>query len=122
LWASVLARARRLNLAAVRLDVNAPALQEGYHARWDRGQAGPEGVALWRAEVPLLVHGQSLGRLEVLGVQDHEPVWQKIALLARLVEDFEATATVLTDPTPQPALTNGRAGPHVTWPEQVRAG
>jgi UDP-GlcNAc:undecaprenyl-phosphate GlcNAc-1-phosphate transferase len=122
LWDSVIACARRLNLAAVRLDVNAPALQEGYHARWDRPQPELEGVALWRAEVPLLAHGKTLGRLEVLGAQDHEPVWQKIALLARLVEDFEATAAVLTDPVLKPTLTNGRSGPHVAWPEQVRAG
>jgi UDP-GlcNAc:undecaprenyl-phosphate GlcNAc-1-phosphate transferase len=122
LWENVIACARRLNLAAVRLDVNAPALQEGYHARWDRPHPELEGAALWRAEVPLLAHGKALGRLEVLGAQDDEPVWQKIALLARLVEDFEATAAVLTDPVLKPTLTNGRSGPHAPWPEQVRAG
>jgi hypothetical protein len=70
--------------------------------------------------VPLLAHGKTLGRLEVLGAQDHEPVWQKIALLAQLVEDFETTAALLTDPVLKPTLTNGRSGPHAPWPEPAR--
>jgi UDP-GlcNAc:undecaprenyl-phosphate GlcNAc-1-phosphate transferase len=114
LWEGITACAARLNLWAVRLDVNAPALNEGYHARWDRPHGEGEGAALWRAEVPLVAHGKAFGRLEIHGAQDHEPVWQKIAMLARLVEDFEATATVLTGAVVRPSLTPVLSGPHVS--------
>src|SRR5579875_3758623 len=35
LWLQILDWNERLNLCSLRLDVNAPALGEGYHARWD---------------------------------------------------------------------------------------
>jgi hypothetical protein len=77
---------------------------------------------LWRAEVPLVAHGRTLGRLEIHGVQDHEPVWQKIAMLARLVEDFEAAATVLTSRAGKPAAPGARPAPHLLRPGQARVG
>jgi hypothetical protein len=119
LWEAIVACARPLNLTVVRLDVNAPALQEGYHARWDRPHSAEEGTAWWRAEVPLVAHGKALGRLEIVGVPDNEPVWKKIARLARLVEDFEATATVLTTQALKPASPPAKAGPHVIRIEKV---
>jgi len=122
LWDNMVSCAFQLNLTAVRLDVNAPAMNEGYHARWDRPHEAVEGAALWRAEVPLLAHGKPFGRLEMMGAQDEEPVWQKIAQLARLVEEFEETATLLTREALKPALATGRSGPHKFWPEQVRVG
>src|SRR5262249_41183307 len=36
LWRSLTVCASKLDLKTVRLDVNAPAIYEGYHARWDR--------------------------------------------------------------------------------------
>src|SRR5262249_54288391 len=56
LWNWVIACARQMNLQAVRLDVNAPAINEGYHARWDRPHVEGEYPTLWRAEVPLVAH------------------------------------------------------------------
>ncbi len=53
LWTRILASADALNLYRVRLDVNAPSLGEGYHARWDRAHEAPEEEAgLWRAQLP----------------------------------------------------------------------
>jgi UDP-GlcNAc:undecaprenyl-phosphate GlcNAc-1-phosphate transferase len=94
------ARAFDLNLKALRLDVNAPAIHEGYHAAWDRFDEELENTCLWRAEIPLAVQGQTGGRLEVSGYQDDEPIWKKIAMIVHLLEKFEDTLA-------RPRNTNG---------------
>jgi UDP-GlcNAc:undecaprenyl-phosphate GlcNAc-1-phosphate transferase len=95
LWATLTATAVRLNLKRVRLDVNAPALHEGYHARWECLGESSEAPNLWRAEIPLSSQGLSVGSLEIAAHPDAEPVWQKIAAVTRVVEDFENTAASL---------------------------
>jgi len=97
LWLTISACGQLLNLRTIRLDVNAPAIFEGYHASWQRSQAQFDEAASWRAEIPLVAGGQTIGRLQVVGEQDEEPVWQKIATLAKLVQDFELTASQLTN-------------------------
>jgi UDP-GlcNAc:undecaprenyl-phosphate GlcNAc-1-phosphate transferase len=87
LWNAITAQAAALDLRQVRLDVNAPSLHEGYHARWDRGRDdGEEAPHLWRAEIPLTAGGQPVGRLEIVGGPDLEPVWRKIAAMTAAVE------------------------------------
>jgi UDP-GlcNAc:undecaprenyl-phosphate GlcNAc-1-phosphate transferase len=87
LWQTLTAHAGRLNWQAVCLDVNAPALHEGYHARW--GRLGGASDDVWRAELPLTVNGQVVGRLEVAGERDGEPVWDKLADLSRVAQELE---------------------------------
>jgi UDP-GlcNAc:undecaprenyl-phosphate GlcNAc-1-phosphate transferase len=97
LWRSLTGCAEQLNLKTVRLDVNAPAIYEGYHARWDRfGEDDPEALSSWRAEIPLLVHGQLVGRLEVTGFRDDEPAWRKVAKMAKMAEEVENAIARLT--------------------------
>jgi UDP-GlcNAc:undecaprenyl-phosphate GlcNAc-1-phosphate transferase len=84
--------APQLNLDHVRLDVNAPALHESYHACWDRfDETSEEGTHLWRAEVPLEANGIDVGRLELAGRHDEVPVWRKIAVLTGVVDHFART-------------------------------
>jgi UDP-GlcNAc:undecaprenyl-phosphate GlcNAc-1-phosphate transferase len=87
LWRELTARACPLNLQQMQLNINAPALHEAYHARWERPVEVGEGAGVWRIEVPLVARGIVLGQLEVAGGLDGEPVWQKIAALTRCVED-----------------------------------
>lgn len=96
LWTTILAWSEPLNLRTVRLDVNAPAISEGYHARFDRPQADLEETAVWQAEIPLVARGQVLGRLEVIGYQDGDTVSERLATLAKLVQTFEKGALNLT--------------------------
>ncbi len=93
LWQNLLARAPWLNLKMVQLNVNAPVLHECYHARWDSGHEQGEEHHLWRAEIPLTVHGTILGRLEILGESDEESTSKKVAAVVELVEEFEAAAS-----------------------------
>jgi UDP-GlcNAc:undecaprenyl-phosphate GlcNAc-1-phosphate transferase len=95
LWQSLMACAWKLNLVMVRLNVNAPAIYEGYHGRWDRPFEETEESNLWHAELPLMVEGKNLGRVEVTGMRDGQIVSEKMAAVARLLEDFELKASTL---------------------------
>jgi UDP-GlcNAc:undecaprenyl-phosphate GlcNAc-1-phosphate transferase len=102
-WRRLLAAADDLDLRSVRLDVNAPAWHEGFHGRWDR-KAGPDDNAdLWRLELPVLSHGQLIGRLTVAGIRAEDiPFTEQLAQLARLVADAEADAHRTLTPPPRP--------------------
>lgn len=88
LWRTLLFRAADLNLRRLLLDVNAPALHEGYHARWDCAADGNEERPLWHVEIPMTARGVSVGRLVLAGFPDKQPVWKKIAILTEVVEQF----------------------------------
>jgi UDP-GlcNAc:undecaprenyl-phosphate GlcNAc-1-phosphate transferase len=94
LWDRLLEHAEIGQLLHLRLDVNAPALHEGFHARWDCGQEEAEPLNRWRMEMPLTAHGVVLGRLDLAGQQNEEPVWRQVAAVTRIVDEF--------DPTPAP--------------------
>jgi len=107
LWQRLLAWEEKLSLCSLRLDVNAPALGEGYHARWNRGpEATEEEEAVWRAQIPLTLEGRSIGKLEISGRRNGEPLGDKIAVLAKLVHDFEENISLLADSAATPQLTS----------------
>jgi UDP-GlcNAc:undecaprenyl-phosphate GlcNAc-1-phosphate transferase len=93
LWACLTTEAVRRNLSELLLDVNAPALHEGYHARWDRFGPEAEHAGGWRAEIPLALHGCAVGRVVIAGPGDAEPAWQKVAAFSAVVERFTMELT-----------------------------
>jgi UDP-GlcNAc:undecaprenyl-phosphate GlcNAc-1-phosphate transferase len=95
LWTALTAVAEQLNLQQLCLDVNAPALHEGYHARWDRAHDDGEVPSLWQAAIPITALGSIVGRLQIAGLPDAQPVWAKIAEVTRAVEDFESVIASL---------------------------
>jgi UDP-GlcNAc:undecaprenyl-phosphate GlcNAc-1-phosphate transferase len=113
LWARLTECAARIDLQSARLDVNAPAIQEGYHAVWARDGADEDeaGQGLWRAEIPLSACGHTVGRVEVTGRRDGECVSSKIAELARLVAEIEEAVAGL-------ALRRHPAQPHAAPPHR----
>jgi UDP-GlcNAc:undecaprenyl-phosphate GlcNAc-1-phosphate transferase len=98
LWRYITAFAEQVQLRAVCLDVNAPALHEGYHARWGRVPGDSETPSFWRTEIPVALRGQIVGRLEFTGAYAGAPVCEAIALVAKLVEDVELALAGLTAP------------------------
>jgi UDP-GlcNAc:undecaprenyl-phosphate GlcNAc-1-phosphate transferase len=96
LWSALTVQAEQLNLHQMLLDVNAPALHEGYHARWDRADAEVEEGPIWHVEIPLSSRGQSVGRLMLTGAPDPQPVWIKIAGLMKVMEEFAADCVLLS--------------------------
>jgi UDP-GlcNAc:undecaprenyl-phosphate GlcNAc-1-phosphate transferase len=91
LWRELTATADDLRLKTMTLDVNAPAIHEGYHARWERSTKDHAEIpGFWRAEMPLTVGGQVVGRFDVVGLRDRESTWPKLVALAKLVETVES--------------------------------
>lgn len=87
LWAEIIQQAHGLNLNTVKLDVNAPALHEGYHACWQCNGA-TESPNEWMATLPVVVDGQLLGRLEVTGSPDTDPL-PKVASVTHLLSHLQ---------------------------------
>jgi UDP-GlcNAc:undecaprenyl-phosphate GlcNAc-1-phosphate transferase len=109
LWAELTGCASRLNLRSMTLDVNAPSLHEGYHARWHRpGPCGGEGPGHWSAVLPLTAWGQTVGQLAVTGQPDGDSVWHKLTLLAGVTGGVE------------PLLARAMSAPRPVTPVRVR--
>jgi UDP-GlcNAc:undecaprenyl-phosphate GlcNAc-1-phosphate transferase len=111
LWLHVTSVAGSMGLYRVRLDVNAPSLGEGYHARWDRGEErNEEEGGMWRARIPLSVGGGWVGELDITGGPEGEPIESKIGRLAEIVRAYgkpeglarRAIYSGLSTPTPPP--------------------
>jgi UDP-GlcNAc:undecaprenyl-phosphate GlcNAc-1-phosphate transferase len=103
LWRQLVRAALDMGLHSVRLDVNAPALHEGFHGRWDRSRKGPDELTAWQVELPL--HGgsgQVIGRLTAAGVRSDASMAEQFAQLARVVADVEVVAARLTPAARQP--------------------
>jgi UDP-GlcNAc:undecaprenyl-phosphate GlcNAc-1-phosphate transferase len=133
LWGICTSCAQELQLQTLRLDVNAPEIQEGYNARWIYPRELPdENPGVWQTEIPLMASGWRVGHLAATGVSDGAPVSNAIVRLLKLGEMLEgALADVirahrqaaevvaldrpqpLAAPTPRRAVPAGTAGqPH----------
>ncbi len=98
LWNQITGQAEELNLASVCLDVNAPVWHEGYHRRWARHGHDGDALSTWRVELPLLSHGQLLGRLSVSGLRDGECIARKLVALSRILQRAEEFASEICRP------------------------
>jgi UDP-GlcNAc:undecaprenyl-phosphate GlcNAc-1-phosphate transferase len=124
LWQQITACGQQLNLGRARLDINAPAMNESYHAQWMSdavGQDHEDACALWSAEIPLVCRGRTIGRVAVTGRRDEQPIWEKVATLAGLVQNVEATITQLTDSAWLPSAAESLRAPHTLHASRVAA-
>jgi UDP-GlcNAc:undecaprenyl-phosphate GlcNAc-1-phosphate transferase len=97
-WQDLTGCAGRLGLQTVWLDVNAPAVHESFHARWDRSGVRPPEGHLWRVEIPLFSAGRPVGRLTVVGGRDEEPITDKLLTVAKIIEVAEVRVAEVTSP------------------------
>jgi UDP-GlcNAc:undecaprenyl-phosphate GlcNAc-1-phosphate transferase len=88
LWGELTLCATDLQLAAVCLDVNAPAMHEGYYASWRHPGYRPEGRGSWHTEIPVRAEGLLLGRVQVSGHEHDESFWEKINAVAKVIGCF----------------------------------
>jgi UDP-GlcNAc:undecaprenyl-phosphate GlcNAc-1-phosphate transferase len=110
-WSRLTGCAADLHLRSVRLDVNVPAIDEGYHASWVRSADGDED-GLWRIEVPLTSRGHVVGRLELVGRREAEEcVSVKIAALGRYVTELEDVVGELARAQEAKRAGNGHVAP-----------
>jgi UDP-GlcNAc:undecaprenyl-phosphate GlcNAc-1-phosphate transferase len=87
-WCRLTACAGELGLRRLRLDLNAPLIQEGYHACWERPGGAPEG-GYWHAQIPLLALGRMVGRLDMAGRREAGCVGAKIVAVSKLIQELE---------------------------------
>lgn len=90
IWESVVAQAEAMNLKSLRLDVFAAAVQDGYHASWWSRRPENENLGegnIWKAELPVVASGRTVGRLSVTGHPDDAPAFAKVKSLVQLLED-----------------------------------
>ncbi len=113
LWHQITGQAEELNLASVCLDVNAPVWHEGYHRRWARKGGDGDQLSVWRVELPLLGHGQLIGRLSVSGSRDQECIAEKLVAFSRIVERAESLASEISRPAAM-ASKSGEYAPLLT--------
>jgi UDP-GlcNAc:undecaprenyl-phosphate GlcNAc-1-phosphate transferase len=89
LWATLTESAEKLRLTKIDLDLNVPAIAEGYHASWTcNGRDGHENE--WRLRLPLAVAGHAAGSLAIAGLRDEDSPCPGIELVVEMVEPFES--------------------------------
>jgi UDP-GlcNAc:undecaprenyl-phosphate GlcNAc-1-phosphate transferase len=98
-WDDLTGVAERLNVQTLCLDVNAPAMHENYHARWDRPGSPPE-TYLLRLEIPLFAHGVPIGRLAVASRRADLSLTDDLGVLVKIVEVAETRAAEAATPSP----------------------
>lgn len=99
-WEDLTGVAGRLNVQTLCLDVNAPAMHENYHARWDR-PGGPPAAHLLRLEIPLFGNGVPIGRLTVAAGRADLPLADTVFTLVKIVEVAEVRAAEAATPPPR---------------------
>lgn len=110
MWQSVIECAEKLNLIDVKLDVNLPALQEGFHASWLRPSRS-ERSQRWSAEVPLFSGEHIIGRLTVCGnrpqgMSSCEMINQLMELLEPLESEIVSLAENAQSEAKAPPITS----------------
>lgn len=95
LFATLTESAEKLGLSEIRLNVNQPQAQEGYHAFWQCDL--PDDVEhRWRLEIPLFTAGCSIGHLTIAGPFAGGSACDYIEGLLTLLEPFEERLRTLT--------------------------
>ncbi len=99
IWDDLTTAAMQNNLRSLCLNVNAPALNEGYHAQWNRfsSAVSDEEANDWSADVPISLGGKVIGRLSAVGMFDTEPIWIKLQHLGEIVRRTEQQVELLTE-------------------------
>jgi UDP-GlcNAc:undecaprenyl-phosphate GlcNAc-1-phosphate transferase len=98
-WALVRSRSEELGLLGARLDVNAPALHESYHARWRHREPADEARRVWRLEFPLSIGFHHIGQLELTGEPENPVLANGATALVGVASEVQTAVEVLLKQT-----------------------
>jgi UDP-GlcNAc:undecaprenyl-phosphate/decaprenyl-phosphate GlcNAc-1-phosphate transferase len=87
LWVGLKEAAFDLPVDNIELDVNAPMIQEAFHASWTRRTTDDESI--WRFELPLVAAGHRIGHLRVVGERSPNFPASGLEKVLCLFESFE---------------------------------
>lgn len=89
LWQTLTEFADRFEMDEVELLVNIPSVGEEYYASW-RSTSKVEKHDAWRSEIPLIIDGQRVGQIKVLGVCGDGSICEWMSDLIGGLRPFEA--------------------------------
>lgn len=92
-WSCLKEAALDLPINNIELNVNAPMIQEGFHASWTRRASDLESA--WRFEMPLVAAGHRIGHIRVAGERSLSPQAAEIEKTLTLIESFESELEML---------------------------
>jgi hypothetical protein len=94
LWGALVDSAEKFHLVKMQLTLSLPQLHENFFATWSRwGKHRRE--MTWQTDIPLIVEGQPVGRLNVTGLQNASYASSEMSLFIDFVETLESQLTVL---------------------------
>lgn len=108
LWTALTAVAEEFPLQRIELDVNAPSLREGYHAKWESDrQLNAE--RQWRFEMPLIAVGHRVGHIRIAAERTSDSATLDMERLLVMLDDVEQRLDVMLRDAavPQPAAPAG---------------
>lgn len=88
LWATLTDAAVELSLQRIELDVNAPSLREGYHAKWESTPHVADD-RLWRFEMPLIAVGHRVGHIRIAAERTAADVGGDFERVQAMLDDIE---------------------------------
>lgn len=89
LWQTLTAFADRFEMDAVELLVNIPSVGEEYYASW-RSTSKVEQHDAWRSEIPLIIAGQRIGHIKVVGACGNGSICEWMSDLIGGLRPFES--------------------------------
>lgn len=111
IWDQLQHSAEMLEFNSVKLDVNLPALHEGYHGAWQRTDRRIVQEECWLTVVPIVVAGRAIGRLEISGTRRPQgSIYGRMGQLADLLESIEARVLEMMKDMP---ATGGEGRVHI---------
>jgi UDP-GlcNAc:undecaprenyl-phosphate GlcNAc-1-phosphate transferase len=96
LWDTLIEFADRFDLCAVQLNINLPAIHEGYHASWKRKES-PDRRQFWHTDIPLVTQNQTVGRLRITGRCEEGSVCAWMGELIAGLKPFETLMLALVE-------------------------
>ena len=92
LWGALVDSAEKFHLVKMQLNLSLPQLHESFFATWSRwGKHRRE--MTWQTDIPLIVEGQPVGRLNVTGLQNALYASSEMSLFIDFVETLESQLT-----------------------------
>ncbi len=88
LWGALVASAERFHVVKMKLNLALPRLHEDFYATW-RHKGNFRRELLWQADIPLVVDGLPVGRLNVVGVQSEQFASTEMSHFIDFVEGLE---------------------------------
>jgi hypothetical protein len=119
LWTGLQEAAQDLPISNIELSVNAPIIQEGFHASWTRHAADFEHV--WRCELPLMAAGHHVGHIRAIGERSRKVPAGALEKTLLLFETFEAQLEMMFVQSRNDEQATSPARPRVASPVVLAA-